>query len=195
MSAPRLSRWLGLLAFACVLALSPRAARATQRINADFDGDGQRDQVTVDISRSPVVLRVWLSTAQHPWVIHSRRPLLRVVAVDLDGDGKPELVATERGTGLRVWKAVGGRLRAVHPRRTGSRLVQRRTGRSFEHDPVGPGDQTTTRSEGDPAALDGLRPVFTLADAHGTLARPFICATLPDRAADPSPPRAPPHPV
>jgi hypothetical protein len=68
----------------------------------DFDGDGRRDSVKLDQSR-PSVLRVWLSASDTTQVLVSRRPLHRVAATDLDGDHRPELIATDSQSRIHVW--------------------------------------------------------------------------------------------
>ena len=87
----------------CVCALLlPRLAVASQYLAIDFDGDGQRDQVRLDL-RQPSVLQVWLSASDTTHVIRSRVPLLQMVTSDLDGDHRPELIARDSESRIRVW--------------------------------------------------------------------------------------------
>ena len=89
---------------ACVsLVLLPTlAAAADLGIAADFDSDGRRDHVMVD-RWEPWVLRVWLSASDTTHVIHTRVSLLGIVATDLDGDHRPELIAQDSQSQIHVW--------------------------------------------------------------------------------------------
>src|SRR5262245_20429007 len=86
----RLTRVLGAISV-CVL-LWPGLASASEVLTVDFDGDGRHDLVTLS-HRAPSVLRVWLSASHATEILHAPAPFLRVVAADLDGDRRPELIA------------------------------------------------------------------------------------------------------
>jgi hypothetical protein len=94
---------------ACLLLL-PKIAAADPSLAVDFDGDGRQDTVWLD-QRRPSVLRVWLSSSGTTLVLVSRRPLQNVTATDLDGDRRPELIASDSQARLHVWtpKAKGFR--------------------------------------------------------------------------------------
>ena len=97
------------IACACVLLCAPSAAAADRSLRADLDGDGHTDQVSINRSE-PSVLHVWLSTTGTTHLIRSPRALLRIAATDVDGDHRPELIATEASASeLRVWKRDGPR--------------------------------------------------------------------------------------
>src|SRR4029077_19809935 len=92
----------------CVLLLAPRAEAGHRRLFADFDADGHRDRVTLD-AREPWIVRIWLSATRSTHIIRSAQPLRDITLVDLNGDRRPELIATGRSHGLQVWtKAAAG---------------------------------------------------------------------------------------
>jgi hypothetical protein len=106
------------LACAATIGFVPCAGAAERLLTADFDGDGRHDRVAIDRQDSSL-LRVWLSATGATELIRNARPLLQVAAIDLDGDHRPELIATDTSvTGLRVW--------TKHARR-GFRLYHART--------------------------------------------------------------------
>jgi hypothetical protein len=88
----------------CVcLCLLPRAVAAAEPLLvADLDGDGLYDRVTIS-HREPTVLRLWLSASGKTHRIHLGTPVLHVVAMDLDGDHRPELIAHDAKSRLHVW--------------------------------------------------------------------------------------------
>ena len=97
------------LACAATIGFAPCAVAAERLLSADFDGDGRHDRVAID-RRDPSLLRVWLSATGATELIRNARPLLRVAAIDLDGDRRPELIATDTSVaGLHVWKKHGRR--------------------------------------------------------------------------------------
>jgi hypothetical protein len=106
------------LCFAClgVLLLAPRVHAMDAAVAADFDGDGVPDRVTVD-RLEPSLVRIWLSRTGTTDVIHSREPLLHIVATDLDGDYRPEIIASKASPGLQIWTRGRKGFRAFHPRR------------------------------------------------------------------------------
>jgi hypothetical protein len=91
----------------------PRVAAASD-LHADFDRDGVTDVVTID-AESTSLLHVWLSTTQTERLLRTSRPVYRMVAVDLDGDGRPELVVSDTQAKLHIWHHAGNRLRRVRP--------------------------------------------------------------------------------
>ena len=136
-----------LLALAAVTSLSGRAW--ADPLYTDLDRDGVRDVVT--IRRSPNSLQVWLSGSREQIVLRTRRPVLQILASDVDGDGRLDLVAADAAS-VHVWRRTpGGDLRRLHPRRHG-----RAPGLS---NPTGIG----RGGDGEPAALasDGFSPPGT----------------------------------
>lgn len=90
-----------LTAWALVLLAHPGWA-GTLRTVADVDGDGVRDRVTLD-RRDPSVVRVRLSSTGTVSVLRSARPISSLVAHDLDGDHKAELIAADTRGAVHVW--------------------------------------------------------------------------------------------
>jgi hypothetical protein len=82
---------------------TPALAAAGQTVVADFDGDGKRDVAVLHGHRTGLV-QVWLSSTHTSRVLRAKRPLLHVAAVDLDGDGRAELIASDNGAHLVVWR-------------------------------------------------------------------------------------------
>ncbi len=199
MIVPRLSRRLGCLAVLCALLCWPRAGAAAepapQQVYADFDGDGQRDRAAVDSTESSI-LRVWLSKTQHVGVLRTHSPVVRLAALDLDGDGRTELVvATARSTGLHVWKARGGRFKTYRPRPVATAIARESTRRSVKDDPTGAVDSTPTQTYGDPAALDAHAPALTRLLTRSPHSPLRDQRARSHRPSDPSVPRAPPATV
>lgn len=99
---------------ACVFLL-PTFAAAEASLAIDFDGDGQRDQFRLD-RREPSVLHIWLSASDTSHVIRTRLPLLQVVAKDLDGDHRPELIARDTDSQIHVWTRKHKSFHSYRPR-------------------------------------------------------------------------------
>ena len=87
---------------ALLLLLPNFAASGELSLTIDFDSDGRHDRVVLD-RQNPAVLRVWLSASDTTQVIHARVALVRVIATDLDGDHRPELIATDSNSQIHVW--------------------------------------------------------------------------------------------
>lgn len=100
---------------ACLLLLSRAAAAGEPALAVDFDGDGRRDTVRLDHQR-PSVLRVWLSATGTTQVLVSRGALRHVAATDLDGDHRPELIASDGESRIHVWKHLSRGFRRYQPR-------------------------------------------------------------------------------
>jgi len=100
---------------ACFLLLPRFAAAAETSIAVDFDGDGQRDHVTL-YHREPMLLQVWLSASDTTQVIRSLVPLIRVSATDLDGDHRPELIASDSDLQIHVWSRTHKGFHSYPPR-------------------------------------------------------------------------------
>ena len=96
----------------CVL-LWPRSAFANPQIRADFDGDGQLDRAQMQ----PSGVVVWLSKARMFTALRGSGHPVQLAAVDIDRDGRPELVTLDAATGLHVWTAhKSGKLRPYRRR-------------------------------------------------------------------------------
>ena len=130
---------------ACASALVvPCLAAAQSPRPVDFDGDGRRDQFMLDPNEARIV-QVWLSASDTTQFIHARRPLLQVIAVDLDGDHKPELVARDARSHIHVWTRKQERFRSVRPRKgVHLALNERRPHRLEDKDDDRPGVITNT---------------------------------------------------
>jgi hypothetical protein len=112
LSRPVLSKFTRLALLVCVL-LWPRTGFADQQVRADFDGDGQLDRA--QMQSSGVV--VWLSKARVFSALRGSGHPVQLAAVDIDRDGRPELVTLDAATGLHVWKAhKSGKLRPYRQR-------------------------------------------------------------------------------
>lgn len=180
-----------ILLFVCAVALLlvPRIGSAEAVVQTDFDGDGQRDQVKLDRGQ-PKILQVWLSGTGTTDVIRTRRPVLRVIAADLDGDHRPELIARDTSASLHVWKRDARKgFKSYRPRRSlpKARIVSK--GKTIGGDP-GPGDDPQQFQPGQDL-LDSSAPRSA---SNGRL----VHAINPDRPLSvspsftPSAPRAPP---
>jgi hypothetical protein len=123
-----------LMACACVFFLPRFAAAAERPIAVDFDGDGQHDRLTVDQGHERSVLRVWLSGSNTTQLIHTRVAVLKVIAVDLDGDHRPELIARDSQSQLRVWTRRGERFHFYRPRVTAPLTLSQPHQRSVRDD-------------------------------------------------------------
>ncbi|HUL73894.1 MAG TPA: VCBS repeat-containing protein [Vicinamibacterales bacterium] len=120
---PRLVRSLAWAVVAAgLVGLPPKAA--ADPVYGDFDRDGLRDVVTV-LQRGPdSTLQVWLSATQSLRVLRLSAPILKVGAFDLDGDGRPEIVASDISAGVHVWRGTKrGHLKHVRPRKAQPDLV------------------------------------------------------------------------
>ena len=81
---------------------------------ADLDRDGVRDVISIQPSSGLVV---WLSGSKSVLKLPTHRPIMRVTAADIDGDGRIELVASDTAARLHVWHQTrGGKLRPTRPR-------------------------------------------------------------------------------
>jgi len=110
------SRLRSVLWITCVSAiLLPRPAAADQRLAVDVDGDGRSDRVTVEVGE-PFVIKVWLSESGRTFVLRSREPLAQIVARDLDGDHRPELIASDQDARIHVWRRHESGFRRFRPR-------------------------------------------------------------------------------
>jgi hypothetical protein len=192
MPVPRPSRRIGWLVLVLGLMLWPRASYADQQVYADFDGDGRSDHATFDPAHASV-LRVWLSSNPRAGVLHSRLRILRLAAIDLDGDGHPELVAMDHRARLHVWKAGSGRFRSYrHRRASSSHVTQRKPGRTVEDDPASADDSAPSKPYGGVADLDANPPRIAWDVTVSAGVRPADHRAPSSQTSDSSAPRAPP---
>lgn len=128
--------WRRLLFVATLVYLClPSALAAQTLLTADFDGDGQHDRVSVDAAE-PGVLHVWLSSTGTTTTIRTATSLRTIVARDLDGDRRAELIASDARAGLRVWTKKRHGFRSFRPRPTGPGAVKRPARRSIDDRPT-----------------------------------------------------------
>jgi hypothetical protein len=114
---PGLARAFGLAFISLSLLAGPRAAWA-DTVYADFDHDGKKDVLSVSPA-SASTLQVWLSSTQTLRQLRISRPILKIAAFDLDGDGHPEIIASDTSSGLHIWRRTkDGHLRRVRPHRS-----------------------------------------------------------------------------
>ncbi|MGC4081569.1 MAG: VCBS repeat-containing protein [Vicinamibacterales bacterium] len=111
-------------------------AAAETSLSADFDGDGHRDQVTLDRSDASL-LHIWLSSTNATAVVRSMAPIIHVVATDLDGDRRPELIAGSHG-GLQVWTKRHHGFRSYKPRPIGPGALRKPGHRRVDDGPTNP---------------------------------------------------------
>jgi hypothetical protein len=112
------------LACACVLLASTLAHASEPGLVVDLDGDGVHDRAIVD-SREPSLLRVWLSSTDSISTIRNSSPLVGVVAIDLDGDHRAELIARDSAAGLHVWTRGRQGFHRVRPHSTDGTTLAR----------------------------------------------------------------------
>ena len=131
-----LSILLRALLFAWVYVwLGGTAAQAAETsIAADFDGDGLDDRVTVD-SGEPSVLHIWLSTTGTTSTIRCAAPVLRIIARDLDGDHRAELIGRDSAAGLHIWTNKRKGFHAFRPHRIVPGALGRATRHSWDDGP------------------------------------------------------------
>ena len=101
----RIAKTLAVLCL-CAMCAAPAAEAGRRRVFADLDADGRRDGVTLD-TREPWLVRIWLSATRSTHVIRSVHRLRAITLVDLNGDRRPEAVASTRSHGLQVWTTAG----------------------------------------------------------------------------------------
>lgn len=165
------------LAFAALLLLTRIAGAAYPALSADFDGDGHRDHVIVDHAQ-PSVVHVWLSSTNATADIHSHAPIVRLVARDLDGDRRSELIANADG-GVQVWTRKRHGFHAFRPDRGGDADLARQSRRAFDDGPAESG-AAIQWTAGATLALT-LAPEPRAPDAPSSLSRVTPDTSLPAR--------------
>lgn len=160
--AARRSLWLVLT---CMLVLVRFASAAEPSLSADFDGDGHRDHAVLDHAE-PTLLHVWLSSTNATAIIRSQTPIIHLVATDLDGDRRSELIAGDR-TGLRIWTKTHRDFRSYRPRRVAPATLASPTHRALS--------DSTTESRSD--VTWSADPTVAVASRAGPRA-PTPCAVI-----------------
>jgi hypothetical protein len=126
---------------------SPAAFGADSYIKADLDGDGRADLITFDDAQ-PWVLHVWLSSTATTQTIRSAMPVVQVVATDLDGDHRPEIIA--RGwSGLQIWMHGRRGFRSYRPKRILPGAIGHPARRQFDDGPTVPAAAVPSERAGD----------------------------------------------
>ena len=115
-SAPHRRRTFWMLCAAAVLLLPQLAAAQEKPLLVDLDGDGHHDRVIVGSPSQASNVRVWLSTSQAEQRIRTRSTVLQIVASDLDGDNRPELIARDSKSRIHVWTRKGQKFHSYRPR-------------------------------------------------------------------------------
>jgi hypothetical protein len=175
---------------ASLLLLPHTAVAGEPSLTVDFDGDGQHDSVRLDQDR-PSVLRIWLSASDTTQVLVSRGPLHRVAATDLDGDHRPELIASDSESRLHVWTHRARGFRRYQPRQAippglASAPVRRVDGQNRE-----PEEELSGGAFG-PPELARTSPPDPTVDATSVCVPPGESASPASPAVQPFSPRPPP---
>ncbi len=187
LTSVRRASWLALVG---LLLVAPQA-RASTAAYLHLDGDGTRDEVTVD-RLDPTLVTVRLSASGIVTAIHSARPLQQVIAVDLDGDRRPELVGRDDAHGLYVWTPdARDKYRSYRPWRAPRKAPVPSSSNSVDDDPL-------TGDDALPEASRVTAPLVT--ESHLRAPAAGIARCLPAPAAGPrhylltlaSAPRPPP---
>jgi hypothetical protein len=186
LSGPSVLR--ALLVCACTI-LPASSAFASQHALADLDRDGVTDHVIVD-ARHTSRLEVRLSNSGTTHVLHSRRRLIHVVAVDLDHDRRPELVASDTRGRLHVWthRRYGFKRYRNRDAKPAVVLVRSRRGISEDSETPEPSYWDGYASQSVDRAPPASAPSLAPSSQFFALARVPACIA----EAPPSRPRSPP---
>lgn len=179
---------LGWVVVTAVLLCRPGAVQG-QNVFADIDRDGHGDVLTV-AQGSPKTLQVWLSSTQTLRSLRVSRPIVRVTAFDVDGDGRPEIVASDVSAGLHIWRTKNGRLHRVRPHRALPQSLGL-SGRSVTRPITEAADIPLAGSDWVPAADAPTRSTIHAPDATGLQAG-SSSPDIVDPGLTPSSSRAPP---
>jgi hypothetical protein len=178
------------MAWACVL-LVPHLATAEPSLAIDLDGDGRPDLVTQDRAE-PLVLHVWLSASGTTQTIRTRVPLLQIVAADLDGDHRLELVATDTESKIHVWKRKRKGFHAYRRRVVVAPALERRNCRGIEDGETKPPGVITSTPYAPFALTLCASPRAPGLETTTSRAAHTVRAWLSLTAVDPFVPRPPP---
>ena|SRR5581483_8936884 len=144
--------WIVLSASATLAAAAPQSLA-----DADLDGDGRVDLVTVE-SGPPFVLHIWLSSTATTQTVRSRTAVAQVVATDIDGDHRPEIVARGEGFRLHVWRRSWRGFHAVHPRRSSPAAFRHGNPHQFDDGPSSSGSAVPGFRIGSPSLTSAIEP-------------------------------------
>jgi hypothetical protein len=161
---------------------------AAQVVHADLNGDGVRAHVEAARAGTELVVR----TSAYRRVLHLgvADQILRFVVSDVDRDGRADIVASTRRSGLRVWFNSGqGRFRA---RRARALPWHRELSRERPHRaaPSQADDDGVDATASTPVIGTRARPPSMLHGARWSLARVSISAS--SQFVRPRVPRGPP---
>jgi hypothetical protein len=157
------------LAWACLCLTGPVATAAESALKIDLDGDGRADLITFD-DRQPSVLHVWLSSTATTQTIRSAIPVVQVVATDLDGDHRPEIIA-RGGTGLEIWMHGRRGFRSYRPKRIVPGAIGHPSHRQFDDGPTVPATAVAGQRNGD-SSLTAIAERAAAAIGRRTRLRP-----------------------
>lgn len=96
---PRLARFV----VTAALALAGWCSPALAAVTADFDGDGILDTATLESGPRPFI-RILLSRTNHPIVLPLRERPLRLIAADINRDGRIDLAGVSGRRGLVLFR-------------------------------------------------------------------------------------------
>jgi hypothetical protein len=168
--------------------LFPAASYAGQ-ISTDFDGDGIADVVRLRESLSTVI-EVWLSSSQKVTEIQTKGRTVHVVASDLNGDGRPEIVVADGKSRVRVWRLGSGELTPVQRRKGAPRKAPLPSGDEVDDGPNAPAPADQHRTTVQLPLAQSVQLSFTNV---GAVARgPVRIATSPAPSPRPRSERGPP---
>ena len=179
--------WIFLI-FAIGIGALPRSAQADQVIG-DLDRDGVGDVVSHNGSAAPV--KIWLSTAPAArFFLRTHRRIVWVRVIDLDGDGRAELIGADQSSRVHIWQYRAGEIRRVHLPRPRHHVRSKSKGRVDEN----------SESKGDHQLPEnGSDPPCEASGAFGLAAAPSACPVVSyaffptvSHAASLPPTRAPP---
>jgi len=88
-------------ALCSLFALTVPAAAGAEPLRADLDGDGIHDRI--ETGRHPGLLAVRLSGTRRWLRLGTNDLIVRLVVVDIDRDGDPDVVAETQHSGLHFW--------------------------------------------------------------------------------------------
>lgn len=173
-----------------LVALTTTLHAAELAVSADFDGDGRRDRALLD-RQDPSVIRVWLSNSHRVDVVQANSRVSTLTAGDLDGDRRPELIATGTAHDLHIWTRDRGRFRVFGPS-DARRRIAIPAPRSLHDTPIPRTSPAIVNGRGAAAALTAGRRA-SVADLTALASSAPTLPTASRCRVDPAAPRAPPQ--